>query len=154
MSNYCFKPVTSRQHSPLSSLSEVVMTPIILKHHHHSHHRNLFSHAEKVCSFFRHISCELPWDQGWQVKAIKFHWERRNIYLGGHFDSKEIQPPCCQDLRGEHIHFSVTEQEMQNANHSKKKNSTAKTPHKESKSSLQLIQMDRELCWALQTLAS
>lgn len=56
--------------------------------------------------------------------------ELRNIHLGGHFDSEEIQPPCCQDLRGRRTHSlslllfitsAVTEQETQNANHSKKK---------------------------------
>lgn len=98
--HYYYHPITSSPQS--SSLS-------------------LFSCSEKpLIFFFCHISCELPWDQGWQVKAIKFHWKRGNIYLGGHFDSKEIQSPCCQDLRGEHIYISVRQQEMQNANRSKK----------------------------------
>lgn len=85
-------------------LSAVVM-PIILKTSTGlSSLLSLWSCSESLSPLHR-ISCKLSWDQGWQVKAIKFHWEQTSIYLGGHFDSKEIQPPCCQDLRGENIHF-------------------------------------------------
>lgn len=66
------------------------------------------------------------------------------IYLGGHFDSKKIQSPCSQDLGKEHIYFSVSEQEMQNANGSKKKNSVAQTLHKESGSSLRFSHAARK----------
>lgn len=67
-----------------------------------------------------------------------------NIYLGGHFDSKEIQPPCCQDLRGEHIHFLSQSRKCKMLIAAK--NSTAQTPHKESKSSLRLFLAARKSC--------
>lgn len=55
---------------------------------------------------------------------MKFRGEQGSVYLGGHFDSEEIQPPCCQDLREEtfifFFFFFCHEQEMQNANRSKK----------------------------------
>lgn len=40
-----------------------------------------------------------------------------NIYLGGHFDSKEIQPPRGQDLRGEQQEMQNANQPMERANH-------------------------------------